>query len=140
MEYPVIVILIIIMIFLLKFSSVQGVKSDKAVPKTDIFSNFCPLCGTGLKKGEKVKSVVYPAGNSKDGRYPGGTEKMMEVYGCPNCIPPEGKEDRICPVCQKIIPRNGFVVGRYFIPDNRSQEKQKKNHLHVLGCTQCRRV
>ena len=98
-----------------------------------------------LTKGNGVKSAAYPVKPGSDGRYPGGVEKLMEVYGCPHCMPPGGSEKRICPVCKKELTANGYVVGRYFIVNN--QEKmpdgsisRKKNHLHVLGCTQCRRV
>ena len=156
------------MLLLIGFSSIQKQSFEKPPIKDKIFSNFCPLCGSGLKKGEKVKSATYPVKPGSDGRYSGGIEKMMEVYGCPNCTPPDGKEKRICPVCKKEVPENGYVVGRYFIvndtdnypsgihragnvegtgkqssggiPETSSIKYQKKNHLHVLGCTRCRRV
>ena len=148
MEYLVIALLILIMLVLIGFSKAQKQNYEKKPDKKgteDAFSNFCPLCGSGLKKGERVKSAAYPVKPGSNGRYPGGVEKLMEVYGCPHCMPPGGSEKRICPVCRKELPANGYVVGRYFIVDN--QEKRpdgsisgKKNHLHVLGCTRCRRV
>ncbi len=171
MEYLVIAILILIMLILIGFSRTQKQgfekKPEEKPEEKDVFSNFCPLCGSGLKKGERVKSAAYPVKPGSDGKYPGGIEKMMEVYGCPHCMPPGGTEKRICPVCKKEVPKNGYVVGRYFIVnktyDYSSGEQRtadlpetgiisgnkvnkappvskKKNHLHVLGCTGCRRV
>jgi hypothetical protein len=141
MEYFVIALLLIIMLLLIGFSRVQKQSFENIPAKENIFSNFCPLCGSGLKKGERVKSAAYPARPGSDGKYPGGTEKMMEVYGCHHCIPPEGIEKRICPVCKKEVPLKGHVVGRYFIPSKNSNgQKEKKNHLHVLSCTGCRRA
>ena len=147
MEYLVIVLLIVIMLILIGFSKVQKQNYEKKPEKSgteDPFSNFCPLCGSGLKKGERVKSATYPVKPGTDGRYPGGIEKLMEVYGCPHCMPPGGSEKRICPVCKKEIPAKGYVVGRYFIVNNQEQKAEgtpakRKNHLHVLGCTACRR-
>ena len=148
MEYLVIALLIVIMAVLIGFSRMQKLtfqKYDKSPGTEDILGNFCPLCGSGLKKGERVKSAAYPAKPGSDGRYPGGVEKLMEVYGCPHCIPPGGSEKRICPVCKKEVPENGYVMGRYFIVNNTEQRPdgsfaRRKNHLHVLGCTGCRRV
>ena len=145
MEYLVIALLILIMLALISFSRIQKQNYPEKQEKENIFSNFCPLCGSGLKKGEKVKSATYPVKQGSDGRYPGGVEKLMEVYGCPHCIPPGGTEKRICPVCKKEIPLNGYVMGRYFIVNNAEtlpdgSTAKRKNHLHVLGCTRCRRV
>ena len=141
MEYLVITLLILIMLILIRFSGIQKQRYEKKENIESPFSNFCPLCGSGLKKGERVKSATYPVKPGSDGKYPGGIEKLMEVYGCPHCIPPGGTEKRICPVCRKEVPENGYVVGRYFIVNSTDDSTQKrKNHLHVLGCTQCRRV
>ncbi len=161
MEYLVIIILVIIMILLLGFSRKQKQnieKNDKNKEMQDLFSNFCPLCESGLKKGELVKSVTYPVKPGSDGRYPGGIEKLMEVYGCPYCMMPGGSKKRTCPVCKKELPQKGYVVGRYFIVNSRNNTsgdfleqnndyagniftgEKRKNHLHILGCTRCRRV
>ena len=80
----------------------------------------CPLCGTALKKGEKVRTVVYPAKG----------DTLAEVYGCPYCYGENATAVRICPFCKKPVPDDGFVIGRMF---------KEGRHLHVLGCTLCRK-
>ncbi|MCL2705396.1 MAG: hypothetical protein FWE72_04210 [Spirochaetaceae bacterium] len=135
MEYIVIAIVLAVIIILLRLSFQSSEKDNKqknprkdARAKADMekTSKFCPLCNSSLSKGENVKSKTYPAS-------PGSTDTLMDVFGCPKCIPPIGTETRICPVCKKKIKADGFVIGRYFI-------KPDKNHLHVLGCTQCRKA
>jgi hypothetical protein len=79
----------------------------------------CPLCGTLLKKGERVKSVIYPSKG----------DTLAEVYGCPHCYGQSATELRICPVCKKPVSEDGYVIGRMF---------KEGRHLHVLGCTGCR--
>jgi len=129
MEYIVIALLIIVIIILLRpgFLFPERTKNNKKkIPKKEEekSSKFCPLCESSLSKGENVKSKTYPS-ESKD--------TLMDVFGCPKCMPPLGTADRICPVCKKKIPADGFVIGRYFVrPD--------KKHLHVLGCTLCRKA
>ncbi|MCL2791817.1 MAG: hypothetical protein FWD87_01890 [Spirochaetaceae bacterium] len=131
MEYVVIVFLLAVILILLRlvFWFPKRIKEDKqenSEENGEKTSKFCPLCNSSLSKGENVKSKTYPAS-------PGSSDTLMDVFGCPKCIPPVGKEDRVCPVCKKKIPKDGFVIGRYFI-------KPDKNHLHVLGCTLCRKA
>ncbi len=89
----------------------------------------CPICGCPLKRGETVHSHLYP----------GKPDGMMYIYGCPFCYKnhPHLIElknvKRICPYCKTSIPQNGWVIARVF-------EKPGKTHVHVLGCTECRKV
>ena len=85
--------------------------------------NPCPICGSPLKIGERVHSVVYP-GTS------GAPDKMMEIFGCPYCYQNKNSVDRICPVCKNIIKEKGYVIARMF-------ERPGRKHVHVLGCTGC---
>ena len=140
MEYIVIAFLLILIIVLagIKLGSTSNNAPERAgspskEDKTsfedkpsgeDKPSKFCPICGSALKKGETVKSKVYPTS---------GVDSLMDVYGCPRCIPPAGSEKRKCPVCKKELPPDGYVIGRYFVRPG------KKRHLHVLGCTLCRK-
>lgn len=80
----------------------------------------CPLCGTLLKRGETVKTVVYTK----------KADTLAEVYGCPYCYGESATAVRTCPVCKKPVPENGCVIGRMF---------KEGRHLHVLGCTGCRK-
>lgn len=120
-------ILIILIISLLKSrSGSEG--TDERSRAQNAYRN-CPLCGTPLIKGETVHSHLYP----------GKPDGMMYIYGCPFCYRdhPRVKErrnvERICPYCKKQIPDSGWVVARVF-------EKPEKTHVHVLGCTVCRKV
>ena len=85
----------------------------------------CPLCNTPLERGQRVHSVVYP----------GKSDKIVEIYGCPNCRPKTGsaKAERVCPVCKQTLEEKDYVVGRMF------ERPNEKKHLHVLGCTRCRK-
>ena len=80
----------------------------------------CPICGSILTNGERVKSIVYP----------GKPDKIMHIFGCPLCYPSGQK--RFCPVCVKEIEGEGYLVARVF-------EKPGKTHVHVLGCSGCRK-
>jgi RNA polymerase subunit RPABC4/transcription elongation factor Spt4 len=129
MEYVVIALVLAVILILLGlgFFLPKRNKDDEqknSIKDEEKTSKFCPLCSSSLLKGENVKSKTYPT-ESKD--------MLMDVFGCPKCIPPVGTEDRICPVCKKKLPKDGFVIGRYFI-------KPHKKHLHVLGCTLCRKA
>jgi hypothetical protein len=83
----------------------------------------CPVCGELLAPGAMVKSKVFQRK---------GGDQMMQVFGCPYCWPDNTEYRRICPVCEKVIPRDGYLVARYFSGPNR-------RHVHVLGCSGCRR-
>lgn len=84
----------------------------------------CPLCGALLSPGERVHSDLSP----------GKGDRIMRIYGCPHCWPSlPGKGDRVCPVCGGVIAPEGYAVARYF-------ERPGRKHVHVLGCTGCRRV
>ncbi|MBT3273589.1 MAG: hypothetical protein HN368_10555 [Spirochaetales bacterium] len=80
----------------------------------------CPLCGSPLRKGETVKTVVYP----------GKSDTIAEVFGCRYCFGDAAIAVRKCPVCKDTVPEDGYVVGRMF---------REGKHLHVVGCTRCRK-
>lgn len=82
----------------------------------------CPICGHMLKRGETVHTKVFP----------GKSDQIAHIYGCPYCYPVDPENPRICPVCKKTVPSVGYVVARMFVQGNR-------RHVHVLGCTGCRR-
>jgi len=92
-------------------------------------SKTCPLCGAPLQSGETVKSVVFPAR-----RAAGIEESMSRIYGCPRCWPADDRHPRICPFCRKEVPREGWVIARYF-----HNGRTGRRHVHVQGCTGCRK-
>ncbi len=95
----------------------------------------CPLCNELLRKGQTVKSKVIEIGsNGKFGQNQLGVkESMAQLFGCPFCWPANPEHTRYCPACKTNLGPEDYVIGRYFEKD------VGKNHLHVLGCTKCRK-
>lgn len=121
-------ILFLMIIQLLKGNNLGSDKIKEKVEESPSYRD-CPICGTPLKRGETVHSHLFP----------GKPDGMMYIFGCPYCYKdhPKRKElknvKRICPYCKDEIPEDGWVVARVF-------EKPGKTHVHVLGCTVCRKV
>ena len=99
----------------------------------------CPLCGTMLRRGETVHSVVFSGGakvanaaTMTDATATRPADYLTHIFGCPYCHPANLNYPRKCPVCGKTVPDDGYVIARMF-------DKPGKKHVHVLGCTQCRR-
>jgi len=101
----------------------------------------CPLCSSMLRKGQTVKSKVIeilPANSHQTktryaGNQMGIKETIAHVFGCQYCWPGNPEHPRICPFCKAKLGSEDYVIARYF------EKAQGKNHLHVLGCTKCRR-
>ena len=91
-------------------------------PRKDGKLSPCPLCKTLLKPGEKVHSVVYP----------GKGDRLVEIYGCPYCYPPNQVYPRYCPSCKRELQHEELVFARLF-------ESSGKVHVHVNGCRVCMR-
>ncbi|MDR2160297.1 MAG: hypothetical protein LBP23_09570 [Treponema sp.] len=82
----------------------------------------CPVCSARLEKGELVKSVAFPSFTGKD--------RLMYIRGCIYCL--DGDRARICPVCRSLLRDDEFLVCRMF-------DRPGRSHVHVLGCSRCRR-
>lgn len=100
--FTVIVLIItgLLIIFLLFLLSKQSRTDALSKQNKEIHAvhSICPLCGSGLTRSEKVKSVLFP----------GKPDSMMEIYGCPYCFPPDNKIKRICPVCKKELKKTAL--------------------------------
>ena len=125
-EIPVLIFLILLIAILLvslwrsnPSSFERRVRRRRKTDKVEE-TRPCPLCGSQLKKGELVRTVVYP----------GAGDRFAEMYGCPYCHGENSVQNRRCPVCKKTIPKDGFVLGRM---------NGEGRHLHVLGCTECKK-
>lgn len=104
---------------------VQSAHADLALEKV----RLCPLCQSVLTKGQRVQSILF-VGTTSD--------KIMEIEGCPYCYSKSkqaSNQTRLCPVCQKRLADDERVFCRVF--DRR--EKNKKTHVHILGCSRCRK-
>jgi RNase P subunit RPR2 len=101
----------------------RPLKKDKGVQRY----NACPLCGTNLIPGENLVSRIYSQDTSS------GSDKPCTIHGCPYCYPEPTSENivRVCPVCNKIVPDDGYLLARIFYRNN------QKQHVHVVGCSEC---
>ncbi|WP_460050187.1 hypothetical protein [Spirochaeta dissipatitropha] len=100
----------------------------KGGPDSNRSGRSCPICKASLSGGGRVYSAVFP----------GKTDRMMHIFGCPYCYPklepiPEPRE-RNCPVCRKKLELEDYAIARMFPP----RPGKPKPHVHVLGCTRCR--
>ena len=93
-------------------------EGSPGAPKT------CPVCSIKLLKGERVSSSVFPSMN--------GNDRIMHIKGCPYCLNPEKNRTRRCPVCNKTLPTSAYLVARMY-------EKPGRSHVHVSGCSFCRK-
>ena len=84
----------------------------------------CPVCNQALETGMRIHSKLIKLPNN---------EQYMHIYGCPYCWPENTTYQRFCPVCQKTVPKNGFLIARYY-------EKLGTRHVLVIGCSGCRRA
>jgi hypothetical protein len=82
----------------------------------------CPVCSARLEKGELVKSMAYPSFNGKD--------RLMHIKGCAYCL--GGDRPRLCPVCGARLREDEILIARIF-------ERPGRAHVHVLGCSRCRK-
>ena len=133
------VVVIGLLVTMLRFrkDDYQGLALSMAKKQRERFEVLkpCPLCGTLLKKGETVKSKVIEIGAS--GRHGqnqlGVKESVAHLFGCPYCWPGNPEHVRHCPACRVALKNEDYVIARYF------EKEASKNHLHVLGCTVCRK-
>ena len=83
----------------------------------------CPLCDSALAKGENIISRVWRPMNTP--------EQYCIVNGCPHCYPTvEPGLSRVCPVCGKSVPLDGYLVSHLFCKPN------GKRHVHITGCSE----
>ncbi len=83
----------------------------------------CPVCGTILKKGESLKSALYP----------GEKDRLCYIYGCPHCYPHcKAHLTRQCPVCKEPLSQENHLIARYF------ERIDESKRVHIVGCPKCR--
>ena len=118
---------IVLFVFAFRIFSVgaKKPKQDVAPRKTGKVgeTGVCPVCGTLLTNGAQLKSALYP----------GDGDRLCHIFGCPSCHPyiEEGIK-RVCPVCKKTLPSEGYLIARMF------DRPGNKHHVHIIGCTGCR--
>ena len=117
-----VIILLLTVYFRLSRSAPGKVPAEVEVEVKKGKQSPCPLCRTLLKPGERVKSVVYP----------GKGDRLVEIYGCPYCYPPNHRYPRYCPSCKREIGQEELIFARMF-------DSSGKAHMHVNGCRVCMR-
>jgi hypothetical protein len=131
------VVLIIILIITLLFSKKKLPNPDSVDMDLEAGDNqgrrHCPLCAAPLKPGQTVKSKVIEIASGSKFKAP-VKESISHVFGCPYCYPANLTFIRHCPACKVELEAKDYVIGRYF------EKTGQKNHLHVLGCTRCRKT
>jgi len=109
----------------------------------------CPICNAMLRRGERLHTVVYTGGAGRgveggsrrapgadtnvaaSGRQSRDEDTLTHIFGCPYCYPPNDEHPRYCPVCERKLGEEDYVIARMF-------QRSPRSHVHVLGCTQCR--
>lgn len=91
-----------------------------AQQKDNGITHHCPVCGSGLKRGERVYSEAISL----------KSEKIMYIHGCPQCSGTRAGVKRICPVCRNALGQEDYLVGKMW-------EEPGRKRLHVAGCNSC---
>jgi len=133
----IVIVALAITMFALGKKDYQGLALHMAKRQRAAFAvlKLCPLCGEGLIKGQTLKTKVIEIASASSRSAPKGVkENRAEVYGCPHCWPATKDHPRICPACRQKLGESDIVFARYF------ERNEGKNHLHVLGCSRCRRA
>ncbi len=92
----------------------------------------CPICSAMLKRGETLRSLYYR--QKKSDHKLQVEEILTHIFGCPHCWPSNQEYQRSCPVCNQKVSHDGYLVARTF------RRPEKKDHVHVIGCTECKTV
>ena len=100
-------------------------KSGDKIKNKEGESRTCPVCSALLYGSEKVNSSVFPPLN-------GSNDRLMHIRGCLYCL--RGERDRVCPVCKAILAGKEVLICRLY------ERSHRRSHVHVLGCSQCRKA
>jgi len=85
----------------------------------------CPVCSIKMLRGELVKTVAFATGVRS-------SDRIVYIKGCHSCL--KNGLPRRCPICKTKLSLDDYLVSRMF------DRPDRKNHIHVLGCNQCKKV
>ena len=123
--------MLLILLLLILFSQ-QKPRPPAEFSVGDLPSTPCPLCTSPITKYQKIHSLYY---RKKTPNHHLPVEEITtHIFGCPFCWPTNVSHPRNCPVCQKPLSPDGYLVARTF------RKRGKKDHVHIIGCTECKRV
>lgn len=125
--FVILLVFLVLLLFLIQKLMYKGLRKKvkrKIEAREKEAFNKCPVCRTNLLPNEQIISRVYNT-ESK-------TNQRCTIVGCPYCFPHvQAGITRKCPVCNKKISQEGYLIAHLFIHPN------KKNHVHIVGCTEC---
>ena len=114
-------ILVTAVVYVLISSSKTSEVKKASIEKKEEYSKLpCIICGSRLKRGERLKSEKYTVED----------KTTVHIFGCPFCLDADD-DRRKCPVCKRSLGRKEYLIGDMWKKDN------GKNRLHVKGCVKC---
>ncbi len=121
----IIIVVSLILVTAVVYVLFSGTKTNeqklKSIEKKEEYSKLpCIICGSRLKRGERLKSEKYTVDD----------KTTVHIFGCPFCLDSDSSK-RKCPVCKKSLASKEFLIGDMWKKDN------GKNRLHVKGCVKC---
>ena len=121
----IIIVVSLILVTAVVYVLFSGTKTNeqklKSIEKKEEYSRLpCIICGSRLKRGERLKSEKYTVDD----------KTTVHIFGCPFCLDSDSSK-RKCPVCKKSLASKEFLIGDMWKKDN------GKNRLHVKGCVKC---
>lgn len=94
--------------------------SPPAVDESPV-RGYCPLCGQGLRKGQRIRSSITEIGS---------VEIQTRIKGCPFCLGELGRRKRSCQVCKKEVALDEVILAL-------SDPRVDKKKLSIKGCKNC---
>lgn len=108
-----------LMAFLIWMLFPIGMRQRKATK--DKIRGYCPICGAGLRKGERIRSSVVEIPR---------VEVRTTIKGCPYCLGPLDKRKRLCPVCKTKLKQDEAILAV-------SNPEVDPKRLSIRGCKRC---
>ena len=136
MALAALVIILLVLFLLPRHTSRKGREERK--PKLSV----CPLCGSRLAAGERLRTVLYRSGTSgafepgtRTGEGRRGDERIVHIHGCPYCLGEKGaaRPKRVCPVCRRKLSVDDYLLGW-------KGRDGEKSTVRITGCSRCRPI
>jgi hypothetical protein len=100
------------------------IRVKRDYPKQDVKRKTfrCPLCGSILFSGEKIRTEAFPG--TRDGR-------IVHITGCEYCgnSAPSARK-RSCPVCFKPVSTDKYLIGKMW-------NESGNIKVRIFGCSGC---
>jgi hypothetical protein len=121
MPYLIGAVALVVLLVLINIRLFRGGPGRAAAPFVRPRLLNCPVCGSKLSEGQRVRTAAYP----------GNSERLVHIYGCPRCYGLHADLRRNCPVCRRKLKGDDHLVGRLL------REEGQKGRVKVWGCSRC---